>query len=98
MAKIRHVESDNEGALSCWSGAMREIGKFHLTNGRTTRIIVISICDTLSGLGQTWLVRESLKQVASLDEIAKPGSVQYWIAGLRHWLEYLQSRSLRSRM
>lgn len=98
MAKIRHVESDNEGALSCWSGAMKEIAKFHLTNGRTTRTIVISICDTLSGLGQTWLVPESLKQVAYLDEIAKPGSVQYWIAGLRHWLEYLESRSLRSRM
>ncbi len=61
MAKIRHVESDNEGALSYWSGAMREVGKFKLTNGRTTRIIVISICDALSGLGQTWLVRESLR-------------------------------------
>ncbi|RSL94493.1 hypothetical protein CEP52_012623 [Fusarium oligoseptatum] len=96
LAKIRHVQSDNEGALSYWSGAMKEIGKFKLTNGRATRIIVISICDTLSGLGQTWLVDESLKQVESLDEMAKPGGTQHWIAGLRHWLEYLESRSLRS--
>ncbi|KAL2693528.1 hypothetical protein Neosp_000088 [[Neocosmospora] mangrovei] len=96
LAKIRHVQSDNEGALSYWSGAMKEIGKFKLTNGRATRIIVISICDTLSGLGQTWLVDESLKQVESLDEMAKPGGTQHWIAGMRHWLEYLESRSLRS--
>lgn len=98
MAKICHIQSDNEGALSCWSGAMKEIGKFQLTNGRTTRIIVMSICDTLSGLGHTWLVRESLKQLASLDGMEKPGGVQYYIAGMRHWLEYLQSRSLPSRM
>jgi tetratricopeptide (TPR) repeat protein len=98
LAKIRHVDSDNEDALSCWGEAMRAIGKFRLTNGRTTRIIVISICDTLRCLGHTSLVRDSLKEVATLDELAKPGGVQYWIAGLRHWLEYLQSRSLRSRM
>ena len=98
LAKIRHAESDNEGALSRWSEAMKEIGKFHMTNGRTTRIIVLSICDTLSNLGQTWLMRESMKQVATLDETEKPGGVQYWIAGMRHWSEYLQSRSLRSHM
>ncbi|KAJ4316487.1 hypothetical protein N0V84_007843 [Fusarium piperis] len=99
MAKIHHIQSDNEGALSYWSGAMKEIRKFQLTNGHTTRIIVISICDTLGGLGHTWLMQESLKQAAaSLDEMAKPGGAQYWIAGMRHWLEYLQSQSLRSRM
>lgn len=78
LAKIRHVESDNEGALSCWSGAMGAIGKFPRANGRTTRIIVMSICDTLGSLGHTWLM--------------------HWIAGLRHWLKYLQSPGLRSRM
>lgn len=88
MAKIRHVESDYEGALSCWSGAMKAIGKFHMTNGRSTRIIVLSICDTLRRLGQTWLVDASLKEAASLEELAKPRDAQYWIAGMRHWLEY----------
>ena len=77
---------------------MKEIGKFQLTNGRTTRIIVLSICDALSGLGHTWLLHESLKEVARLDEMAKPGGVQWWIAGMRHWLEYLQDRGLRSRI
>ncbi len=65
---------------------------FPLTNGGTTRIIVMSICDTLASLGHTQLLGNSLNQVASLDKLAKPGGVQYWIAGLRHWLEYLQSR------
>lgn len=97
LAKIRHVDSDNEGALSCWSEAMGAIGKFRMTNGRTTRIIVISICDSLSRLGHTSLVHESLRQVASLDELAKPGGSHYWIAGLRHWLDYLQSRNISRR-
>lgn len=98
MAKIRHVESDNEGAFSYWSEALKEIAKFQLNNGRTTRIIVISICDALSGLGQAWLLTESQKQVAYLDEMAKPGGVQWWIAGMRHWLEYLQKPGFHSRL
>ena len=100
LAKIRHICSDNEGASSRWGEALKAIGKFPMTNGRTTRIIVMSICDTLRCLGHTWLVRDSLKEVATLDELAKPGGVQCWIAGMRHWLEYLQSRdnSLRSRI
>ncbi|KND92895.1 hypothetical protein TOPH_02403 [Tolypocladium ophioglossoides CBS 100239] len=89
LAKIRHVDSENQGALSYWSEAMGAIGKFPMTSGRTTRIIVMSICDTLGCLGHNWLMHESQRQVASLDELAKPGGIQYWIAGLRHWLEYL---------
>lgn len=77
---------------------MKAIGKFRMTNGRTTRIIVTSICDVLRCLGYTSLVRDSLKEVATLDGLAKPGGIQYWIAGLRHWLEYLESRGLHSRM
>jgi hypothetical protein len=99
MAKILHSKSDNEGALSCWSAAMGAIRKFHMTNGRTTRIIVLSICESLSRLGHTDIVRESMKQVDQLDGLAKPGGIHYWIAGLRSWLENLQSRErYRSRM
>jgi hypothetical protein len=54
---------------------MKVIGRFRLTNGRTTRIIVVSIFDTLSGLGHASLVSESLKQVAALDELARPGGI-----------------------
>lgn len=84
LAKIRHVESDNNGALACWSAAMGAIGKFPRTNRRTTWIIVMSICDTLGSLGYTSLMHESLEQVAALDELAGPGGTQHWIAGLRH--------------
>jgi tetratricopeptide (TPR) repeat protein len=98
LAKIYHVEGDFGGALTVWSQAMESLRKFPLTNGHTTRIIVISICDTLSLFGQTTLVKESLKQLDNLDELAKPGGTLYWIAGLRHWFIYLQSRSVRSRI
>lgn len=77
---------------------METVGMFRMTNSRTTRIILMSICDTLGCMGHTWLQRESWKQVASLDELAKPEGVQYWITGLRYWLKYLQSRGLRSRI
>lgn len=96
VAKTRHIKSDFEGALSHWSAAMKHIGKFQLTNGRATRIIVLSICDSLGGLGQTWLVEESMKQVASLDQICKPGGAHSWIAGMRHWLLFLESRGQSS--
>lgn len=96
LAKIRHVQSDKESALSYWKEAMEEIGKFQLTNGRTTRIIVISICDALKGLGQTSLLDEYMKQLESLDKMMKPGGTQYWIAGMWHWSEYLECRSSRS--
>lgn len=77
---------------------MRAIRKFRLTNGRTTRIIVMSIVDTLRCQIDPSLVRDSLNQVATLDQLAKPGGTLYWIAGLRHWSEYLESRDLRGRM
>ena len=92
MTKIRHADSDNEGALSCWSAATEAIGKYHMAIDRSTRIIVLSICDTLGRSGQTWSAD------VSLDELEKPGVTQYWIAGMRHWLEYMQYRGRYSRM
>lgn len=98
MAKIRHIVPDYESAFSSWNEAMKEIAKFQLTNGHTTRIIVLSICDTLRGLGQDALLQESMKQVAALDDTEKPGGIRYWIAGMQHWLDSLDSRGLRSRI
>ena len=54
MAKIRYFRLEDEEALVCWSSAMEAIGKFHLTNARSTQIIVLSICDILRRMGQTW--------------------------------------------
>ena len=98
MARIRHVQGDNDGALSYWNRALSASSKFHLTSGRTTRIIVISICDILARQGEAWLVRASLQEMASLDQMVQPGGVQYWIAGIRHWLEYLQAQAPRNRL
>ncbi|KAF2005721.1 hypothetical protein P154DRAFT_542650 [Amniculicola lignicola CBS 123094] len=86
-AKLYHVQLD-----------YKAIGKFNITNGHSTRIIVISICDTLSRLGHTLLADESLKQATYLDTLAEPGGTQYWIAGMQHWLTYLQSRGHCSQM
>ena len=35
------------------------------------------------------------KEVANLHRLAKPGGVKYWNAGLRRWVEYLQSGGFR---
>ncbi|GKU08176.1 unnamed protein product [Fusarium langsethiae] len=86
MAKIRDSKCDREGALRYWIGAMKEVGKFHLTNGYTTRIIILSIRDSLSGTDEAEMMETtSLQQVNVLGENAKPGGTKYWIGGLDHW-------------
>ncbi|KAF4332252.1 hypothetical protein FBEOM_13952 [Fusarium beomiforme] len=85
MAKILHSKSDKERAFSYWSNAMEEIAKFRLTNGHTTRIIILSIRDTLSDVGQKRLREASLEQDLVLYATAKPGGTKYWIGGLGHW-------------
>lgn len=97
MAKTYHMRMDHAREFTCWGKAMEAAGKFELANGRTTRMIVMSICGNLSSLGYDSLLQDSKRQLDVLDKNAKPGGTQYWIAGMRHWDEYLQSRSL-SRM
>uniref|UniRef100_A0A8H7TVD7 Uncharacterized protein n=1 Tax=Bionectria ochroleuca TaxID=29856 RepID=A0A8H7TVD7_BIOOC len=86
-----YFEANDLDSLTHWSAALKEAGNFHLTNGRTTRIIVLSICDILRRLGDTELVQKSMQQVAFLDEAADPMAINYWIAGMRHWQQHLQS-------
>ncbi|KAF4471402.1 hypothetical protein FALBO_1686 [Fusarium albosuccineum] len=94
LAKLRHMKSDMESALSCWSEAMQALQKFPLVNGRVNRIISTSMADVLDAQGHNWLTRESPRR-ASLSELAKPQGVPFWIAGFRHWADYLQSRGAR---
>ncbi|KAM0415914.1 hypothetical protein ACHAPT_013125 [Fusarium lateritium] len=94
LAKLRHMNSELESALSFWSEAMQALQKFPLVNGRVNRIISTSMADVLDAQGHNWLTRESPRR-ASLSELAKPQGVPYWIAGFRHWAEYLQSRGAR---
>ncbi|CAI6085612.1 unnamed protein product, partial [Clonostachys chloroleuca] len=86
-----YFETNDLDSLTHWSAALKEAGNFHLTNGRTTRIIVSSICEILQRLGHTELVQKSMQQVAFLDEAADPMPINYWIAGMRHWQQHLQS-------
>ncbi|KAM5347139.1 hypothetical protein ACJ41O_010144 [Fusarium nematophilum] len=89
LAKIRHVNSDLEAALSCWSEAMEAMQKFPFVSGRVARIITMSIADILDAQGHNWVARESPRR-GSVD--VKPEGIRYWIAGFRHWADYLQSR------
>ncbi|CVL11857.1 hypothetical protein FPRO06_07906 [Fusarium proliferatum] len=98
MAKIRHVDFNYDGAFLYWKEAMKDIAKFQMTGGRATRTILLSICDTLRSRGQAKLMKDSMDQVALLDAGAKPEGAEYWIAGLRHWSQYLDSRTSRSHM
>jgi hypothetical protein len=82
---------------------MVAISKFPIESGGATRIIMMSICDILgrdSREDRQQLLRQSVKELTSLDKMARPGGVSHWIAGLQHWAEYLEFRdnSIRSRM
>jgi len=102
LAKLRQVDSDDDRALVYWNEALMAVAKFPENNGYVTRVIVLSNCDIICRQGHTWLIHASDKQLAGLARVAKlakPGGALYWIAGLRHWLKYLQCNdSLRSRM
>ncbi|OJD12144.1 hypothetical protein AJ78_07215 [Emergomyces pasteurianus Ep9510] len=90
-AKVFHINSDWEGAFQCWTEAMQAVDKFTLTKGRTTRTILLSICDILRRQGQHELELKSRDQLATLEKLAGTGGSLYWIAGLRHWLDHLQT-------
>lgn len=95
LAKIYHINSDYERASAQWAQAMVAVSKFPNESG-ATRIIVMSVCDILArqkAPGQdNPLLDQSLTTLDSLGKLAKPDGVRCWIAGLRHWVESLQSR------
>lgn len=99
-AKLYHVNSNWEGAFRHWTDAMLAVGRYTMTNGHATRIILLSICDVLRRQGQHELELQSREQFVTLEKLAGSAAAVYWIAGLRHWLNYLQStdRSRRSRI
>lgn len=91
LAKICHVESKFEDAFQCWNAALKMIRQYPMTNGRMTRVIVLSVCDALRHLGKAETADQSLIQVKTLEELASSASVQHWIAGTQHWLNFLDS-------
>lgn len=90
-AKVFHINSDWEGVFQCWTEAMQAVDKFTLTKGHTTRTILLSICDILRRQGQHELELKSRDQLATLEKLAGTGGSLYWISGLRHWLDHLQT-------
>ncbi|KAK1948798.1 hypothetical protein LY78DRAFT_708517 [Colletotrichum sublineola] len=90
-AKLRHVTSHWEGAFSWWTQALLAINKFPPTSGHATRIIYVSLCDVLKHQGQQELEQASRAQVANLETLSGHAEAKHWIAGLRHWLMYLES-------
>lgn len=91
-AKLCHVKSDLEGAFRHWTEAILVVGRFTMTSGHTTRTILLSICDILRQQGCHELELQSRGQFDALGKMAGPAGAMYWIAGLRHWLSYLQSK------
>ncbi|KAF2633004.1 hypothetical protein BU25DRAFT_436649 [Macroventuria anomochaeta] len=87
--EISHIQSNFNEAMCFWNIALQTIHKLPRTNGRTTRSIVSSISRCLYQLGHLEIMQSSLKQVQTLDELAKPDSVQHWIAGTQDWLGWL---------
>lgn len=91
LAKLRHVNSDDEGANSYWAQAMAAVRKFrHETCA--TEVIVISVCDILGRqrVSTDPIFHSSMKTMTQLHQITKPGGYQCWIPGLRHWREHLR--------
>lgn len=91
-AKLRHVRSDWEGAFAWWTKALVAINKFPPTSGHATRMIYVSLRDVLQHQGQKELEGASRAEVAKLEALSKYAEATHWIAGLRHWRIYLESR------
>ncbi|KAL4721785.1 hypothetical protein ACLX1H_011279 [Fusarium chlamydosporum] len=88
IAKIRHSVSDKPRAFESWTKALAGVRKFTLTNGYTTRIIMLSRREVLPDTADAEADAEwSLKQVHFLHQCAKPEGTKYWIAGLGQWAQ-----------
>lgn len=98
LAKIHHTRSEHEKALRYWDEAMQQVARFPGTTGRTTRTILLSRRENMRSLGLTDNRDQVLQHTASSDALGIPGGMLYWIAGMRHWQDHLDSDSKWSRM
>lgn len=98
LAKIHQTRSDHEAALRYWDEAMRQVGRFPGTTGRTTRTILLSRRASMRSLGMTDTQDQLIQHTASSDALGTPGGMLYWIAGLRHWQDHLDSEATWTRM
>lgn len=91
VAKLRHVDSDWDAAFEYWTQALKVVNTFPPTSGLATRTIYLSTSDILRHQSRAELapVRPA---VAILEQLSETSEAKHWIAGLRHWLAYLESR------
>lgn len=98
LAKIHHMRADHQGALWYWDEAMRQVARFPGATGRTTRTILLSRRESVRSLGLADSRDQFLQHTASSDALGTPGGMIYWLAGMRHWQDYLDSEATWSRM
>lgn len=90
-AKIRHVKGEYSSALYYWQNAMMYIEGFPKDRW-AARVIALSICDCLVGMGQTWLKGEARRQLDELEGLVDTEGGSYWVVGLRRWVVFLKGR------
>ncbi|KAH8650342.1 hypothetical protein BGZ60DRAFT_550854 [Tricladium varicosporioides] len=98
LAKLRHVGCDWVAALNMWTEALVAINKLPPTSGHATRIIFLSVCDILRHQGQHQLEAASRKHLIALEKLSGQAEAKYWIAGLSHWLNHLESTAQSSHL
>jgi tetratricopeptide (TPR) repeat protein len=92
QAKIRHSQGNYSDAMVSWSEALKIVHRFPMTNGCTTHSILSSVYDCLYHLGHNEAMPSSLAQIQIFDSLARPDSVQHWIAGTQQWLRWLDDQ------
>lgn len=93
LAKLRHLECSWDEAFQYWTQALVVLHKFPPTSGLATRTIYLSTCDILRHRDQDELELATRAKVATLEQLSEKAEAKHWIAGLRHWLAFLELRS-----
>ncbi|KAG8166563.1 hypothetical protein KVR01_002252 [Diaporthe batatas] len=96
-AKIHHTRSDYATAVRYWDMALQQASIFQGETGATTRILVLSrqVSRQASGLTDP----EAFERCTDLSTVpVKPGGTLYWIAGMRHWENFVRSEAARTRV
>lgn len=91
-AKLCHMIRSKRDAQSYWSQALGAVDTFPRTNGHTTRIIILSMSKTLCPIEDADYLNKSKQQLQALQKIEEPGSVSHWIAGMKEWENFIESK------
>ncbi|KND89334.1 hypothetical protein TOPH_06081, partial [Tolypocladium ophioglossoides CBS 100239] len=89
LAKLRHIECDWDAAFNHWTQALLVLNSFPPTSGLATRTIYLSTCDILRRQGRGELELAARANVTTLERLCENSEAKHWIAGLRHWLAFL---------